>query len=143
MARKQQGSDLLTLVVIGVMCAAPFVLAALVLLLRTSVLILLSAFPLFVLAAYFASGKSAMPAAPEIPNEAQNREELELKKQHASVDLTYYARLVQGEQEGFTLTRASDETRFDRRFPRARQLNQQLDQLEARRADLQGRISDF
>jgi hypothetical protein len=143
MARKQQGSDFLTLAVMGIIFGAPFVLAALLFILRASALTVLFGFPLFILLGYFASRRLAFPAAPELPSEEQNIEELNLRKAKASAELTYINRLAQGEAEGFVLTQASNETRFDRRSPRARQLNRQLDELEERIASLEVQILEL
>jgi len=143
MSRKQQGSDFLTLAILGIVCAAPFVLAALLFILRASALLALFAFPLLILLAYFLSRNSAFPAPPKVASEEQNAEEINLKKAFASADLSYYDRLVQGEKEGLTLTLASGETRFDRRSPRGRQLNRQLNELDERRTNLEMKVADF
>jgi len=143
MARKRQGTDWGTLAVMAIIVAAPILLAILLFLLRASALLLLFALPLLVLLGYFFGGPSVIPVPPKPASEKDNIEELNLKKAKASKDLSYEDRIDQGHDEGFTLTSASAGTRFDRRSPRARQLNGQLDKLHNERTDLEIKIVQF
>jgi hypothetical protein len=143
MARKQQGTDWGTLLVMAIIFGASVLLAILLFLLRVSALLLLFAFPLLLLWAYIPSRNSAVPIPREAPSEEMNAKELRKKMELESCHATYEDRRDQGIREGFEFTSASEGKWFDRRSLRARQLNRQLDELEKKGSTLEKEIEDF
>jgi hypothetical protein len=138
MARKQRGGSVVgELVVFGIIFGVGFIITILPAILRVSALLLLFAFPLLVLLAYVYGSPSTIPAPPEAASEEENAEELRLKKAYKSVLASYSNRVAQGEHEGFRFTLGSGRKRFDGRSPRARQLNEQLEELSNERDSLQ------